>query len=93
MYKRGKRFEVTEQGKTKQQEQFEKIEKKLPTDMKKKWVRYDEGSELYSLGLHSFQKLAKEAKAVYHVGKIVLVNTEKLDEYMELMCADDPSDI
>ncbi len=35
---------------------------------------------------------AKEAKAIYHVKRIVLVNTEKLDEYIELMCADDPSD-
>ena len=36
--------------------------------------------------------LAKAAKATYHVKGIVLVNTEKVDEYMELMCADDPSD-
>ena len=57
---------------------------------KKKWVRYDEGAILYSMGTHSFEQLAKEAKAVYRVRNIVLVNTEKVDEYMELMCADDP---
>ena len=57
---------------------------------KKKWVRYDEGAVMYSMGIHSFEKLAKEAKAVYRVNRIVLVNTEKVDEYMELMCADDP---
>ena len=50
---------------------------------KKKFVRYAEGAALYSMGLHSFQDLAKEAKAVYHVKSIVLVNTEILDEYLE----------
>ena len=59
---------------------------------KKKWVRYNEGALLYSMGIHSFTDLAKKAKAVYHVKGIVLVNTEKVDEYMELMCADDPSE-
>ena len=34
---------------------------------KKKFVRYDEGAKLYSMGLHSSQELAKEANAVYHV--------------------------
>ena len=42
------------------------------------------------MGIHSFMNLAKEAKAVYHVKGIVLVNTEKIDEYMDLMCVDDP---
>ena len=50
---------------------------------KKKFVRYDEGAKLYSMGLHSFQELAKEAGAVYHVKRIVLVNTEVIDAYME----------
>ncbi len=72
-----------------QQEKMEKLEKLVPKG-KKKWVRYDEGALLYSMGLHSFQKLAKDAKAIYHVNRIVLINTEKIDEYIELMCADDP---
>ncbi len=72
-----------------QHEKMEKLEKLVPKG-KKKWVRYDEGALLYSMGLHSFQKLAKDARAVYHVNRIVLVNTEKVDEYIELMCADDP---
>ena len=37
------------------------------------------------MGVHSFEDLAKKAKAVYHVNRIVLVNTEKVDEYMELI--------
>ena len=50
---------------------------------KKKFVRYEEGAKIYSMGLHSFQELAKEANAVYHVKRIVLVNTEVIDAYME----------
>lgn len=65
---------------------------KYVADGKKKWVRYDEGAVLYSMGINSFRKLAKDAKAVYRVNRVVLVNTEKVDEYMELMCADDPED-
>ena len=62
----------------------EKSVKQAPAG-KKKWVRYKEGALLYSLGLHSFEKLAKEAKAVYRIRRICLVNTEKLDAYIELM--------
>ena len=49
----------------------------------KKFVRYEEGAQLYSMGLHTFQELAKDAKAVYHVKRVVLVNTEIVDEYLE----------
>lgn len=34
-------------------------------------------------GLSKFQELAKDAKACYKVGQLVLVNTEILDEYLE----------
>ena len=40
----------------------EKLEKLLPMG-RKKWVRYDEGALLYSMGLHSFVELAKKANA------------------------------
>ena len=40
---------------------------------KKKWVRYDEGAILYSMGIHSFMDLANEAKAVYRIKRICLV--------------------
>ena len=39
---------------------------------KKKWVRYDEGAILYSMGIHSFMDLANEAKAVYRIKRICL---------------------
>ncbi|MCD7712714.1 MAG: DUF6462 family protein [Firmicutes bacterium] len=51
--------------------------------MVKKFVRYQEGAELYSMGLTKFQELAKEAKAVYKIDKIALVNCEILEKYLE----------
>ena len=48
-----------------------------------RFVRYDEGAKLYSMGLHTFQNLAKDAGAVYRIKGIVLVNTELVDEYLE----------
>ena len=48
--------------------------------MEKKFVRYPEGAEKYSLGLTKFQALAKEAKEVY---KIALVNCEIFEKYLE----------
>lgn len=59
-----------------------KVRKEIPELEKlvqvgrKKFVRYEEGAQLYSMGLHTFQELAKDAKAVYHVKRVVLVNTE-----------------
>lgn len=49
----------------------------------KKFVRYTEGAQLYSMGLHPFQELAKEAKAKYRYKGIVLVNIETVNEYLE----------
>lgn len=63
-----------------------KVRKEIPELEKlvqvgrKKFVRYEEGAQLYSMGLHTFQELAKDAKAVYHVKRVVLVNTEIVDE-------------
>ena len=64
---------------------------KLVPNGKKKWVRYDEVAILYSMGIHSFMDLANEAKAVYRIKRICLVNTEKLDEYIEVMYGDPES--
>jgi hypothetical protein len=49
----------------------------------KKFVRYKEGAELYSMCQSKFERLAKDAKAIYKVNKVVLVNLEILDEYLE----------
>lgn len=50
---------------------------------RKKFVRYAEGAELYSMGLTKFQELAKDAKACYKINQLVLVNLDVLDEYLE----------
>ncbi len=49
----------------------------------KKFVRYKEGAEKYSLGLTKFQALAKEAKAVYKIDGIALVNCEIFEKFLE----------
>lgn len=49
----------------------------------KKFVRYPEGAERYSLGLTKFQELAKEAGAVYKIDKVALVNCERFEQYLE----------
>lgn len=57
---------------------------------KKKYVRYQEGAEMYSMGLSKFQQIAKDAKAagaVYKIGKsqgsTVLIRLDIFDDYME----------
>ncbi len=85
MYKRGMSSDPVKQ------ERIDQVLKSVPGG-KKKWVRYDEGAVLYSMGVHAFTELAKEAKAIYRIRRIVLVNTEKLDEYIEIMYGDPESD-
>jgi hypothetical protein len=58
------------------------MDKKKRTD-KRRFVRYAEGAEMYSMGLTKFQELAKDAKACYKVNQLVLVNLDILDEYLE----------
>jgi len=48
------------------------------------YVRYDEGAERYSMSKHTFMRLAAEAKAVYRIRRVVLVNTKIFEEYLEL---------
>ena len=50
---------------------------------KKKYVRYAEGAEIYSMGVHTFTDLAKDAKATRKVKGVVLCNTEKIDAFIE----------
>ena len=50
---------------------------------RKKFVRYKEGAELYSISQSKFEKLAKDAKAIYKVDKVVLLNCELIEKYLE----------
>ena len=49
----------------------------------KRFVRYKEGAELYSMCQTKFEEIAKEAGAVYKLNKLVLVNCDILDDYIE----------
>ena len=50
---------------------------------KKRLVRYKEGAEMYSIGMNKFQTLAKDAGAVFKIDRMVLVDLETLDKYLE----------
>ena len=58
---------------------------KRDRDDKKKtrFVRYKEGAALYSMCQTKFERLAKDANAIYKIDKLVLVNTDILDDYLE----------
>ena len=55
----------------------------MDKEKKKKFVRYNEGAEISSMSVTKFQDLAKDAGAIYKVGKMALVNCEIFDRYME----------
>lgn len=50
---------------------------------RKEFVRYKEGAEMYSMCQSKFEQMAKDAKATYKVDKLVLVNCEIFEEYLE----------
>lgn len=49
----------------------------------KRFVRYKEGAEMYSMCQSKFEQMAKDAKAVYKVDKLVLVNCDIFEQYLE----------
>ena len=49
----------------------------------KKFYKAAEGAALYSMGIHTFERIAKDAKAKYKIGNSDLYNVEKIDEYLE----------
>ncbi len=50
---------------------------------KKRLVRYKEGAEMYSMGLNKFQTLAKDAGAILKIDRLVLVDLDAFDSYLE----------
>ena len=72
----------------KRNKDIEKI-KHLVENGSKRWVRYDEGALLYSVGIHTFQRLAKDAKACYRVGGVTLIDTQQLDKFIEAFEVED----
>lgn len=58
----------------------EKLQRNLN---RKRFVRYKEGAELYSMCQSKFEKMAKEANAIYKLDKLVLVNCDIFEEHLE----------
>ena len=52
-------------------------------EKRKRFIRYQEGAEIYSMSVRKFQDMAKAAGAGYKVGKMALVKCEIFDKYME----------
>lgn len=59
---------------------MQRIEKKVE---KKRLVRYKEGAEMYSMGMNKFQALAKDAGAILKIDRMVLVDLDRFDQYLE----------
>ena len=49
----------------------------------KRFVRYKEGAELYSMSQSKFERMAKDAEATYKLDKLVLVNCDIFEKYLE----------
>lgn len=49
----------------------------------KKFIRYKQGVELYGMCQTKFEQMAHDANAVYKLDKMVLVNLELFDKYLE----------
>ena len=63
---------------------LEKLQSMVMNGRIKKFVSIEEGAHLYSIGKNTFREMAKDAQAMYRIKRRVLVNLEKMDEYMEL---------
>ena len=56
---------------------------KILDKKKKRYVGYEEGMVLYSMGKISFRKLAQDAHALLRIKKIAIVDLDMLDDYLE----------
>ncbi len=50
----------------------------------RKFVRYKEGAKIYGMCEREFNKLAHDANAVYKRNRLVLVNIDIIDKYLEI---------
>lgn len=59
------------------------MQRESKKEKRKRLVRYKEGAEMYSMGMNKFQALAKDARAVLKIDRMVLVDLDIFDEYLE----------
>lgn len=49
----------------------------------RKFMRSEEAEEYFSVGRHTLAKWAKDAKAVYKINGVKLINIEKIERFLE----------
>lgn len=49
----------------------------------KKYMRIDEAKEYFSVGRHTIEKWAKQAKANYKINGVKLISIEKIEKFIE----------
>lgn len=59
------------------------MQRETKKEKRKRLVRYKEGAEMYSMGLNKFQALAKDAGAILKIDRMVLVDLDIFDEYLD----------
>ncbi len=59
------------------------MQRKQKAENKKRLVRYREGADMYSMGMNKFQTLAKDAGAIIKIERMVLVDLDTFDTYLE----------
>ncbi len=50
--------------------------------IQKDFITLSEGAEYYGLGMKPFTRIAREAGAVYKIGKMVRIRRDILEEYL-----------
>ena len=50
--------------------------------IQKDFITLNEGVEYYGLGMKPFTRIAREADAVYKIGKMVRIRRDLLEEYL-----------
>ena len=59
------------------------MERKAPKKVdRKRFVRYKEGAEMYSMCQSKFEDMAKDAGAIYKLNKLVLVNCDIFELFL-----------
>ena len=59
------------------------MERKTPKKVdRKRFVRYKEGAEMYSMCQSKFEGMAKDAGAIYKLNKLVLVNCDIFELFL-----------
>lgn len=56
--------------------------KKRDTGLKKRYVTYQEGAEIFSLGISTLIRLARESNSLVKIGRSARIDLEKLDCYL-----------